>query len=104
MNKRLSGWLPIVLVLFCAPAWAELVVEITKGQAEAIPIAIVAFSAEAGSFDVAQLVSDDLARSGRFKTTDRRDMIEQPHAGAAISFDDSRRLNNDYMVVGQVEP
>jgi TolB protein len=104
MNKRLVCWLPIGLMLISAPAWAELVVEITKGQADAIPIAIVPFSApEAGSFDVAQLVSDDLARSGRFKSTDRRDMIEQPHTGAAISFDDWRRLNNDYMVVGQVQ-
>jgi TolB protein len=60
--------------------------------------------AAADSFDVAQLVSDDLARSGRFRTTDRKDMIEQPHAGAAIAFDDWRRLNNDYMVVGQMQP
>jgi TolB protein len=53
---------------------------------------------------VAQLVGNDLARSGRFKTTDRKDMIEQPHTGAGISFDDWRRLNNDYIVVGQVQP
>ncbi len=52
---------------------------------------------------MAQLVSADLARSGRFNTTDRKDMIEQPHTGAAISFDDWRRLNNDYIVVGQVQ-
>src|SRR5260370_39426263 len=31
-------------------------------------------------------------------------MIEQPHTGAGISFDDWRRLNNDYIVVGQVQP
>jgi TolB protein len=83
------------------------VVEITKGQADAIPIAIVPFNspeAAAASFDVAQLVSDDLARSGRFKTMDRKDMIEQPHDGAVISFDDWRRLKNDYMVVGQAQP
>ena len=93
--------------LLCSRSWAELVVEITKGQAEAIPIAIVPFStpeAAAASFDVAQLVGNDLARSGRFKTTDRKDMIEQPHTGAGISFDDWRRLNNDYIVVGQVQP
>jgi TolB protein len=53
---------------------------------------------------VAQLVSADLARSGRFKATDRKDMIEQPHTGAAISFDDWRRLSNDYIVVGQIQP
>ncbi|HEY1315046.1 MAG TPA: Tol-Pal system beta propeller repeat protein TolB [Steroidobacteraceae bacterium] len=107
MNKHVSTVVAIGLLLFCAESRAELVVEITKGQADAIPIAIVPFSppeAAAASFDVAQLVSDDLARSGRFRSTDRKDMIEQPHAGAAISFDDWRRLNNDYIVVGQVQP
>jgi TolB protein len=107
MNKHVSTVVAIGILLFCSRSQAELVVEITKGQADAIPIAIVPFSppeAAAASFDVAQLVSDDLARSGRFRSTDRKDMIEQPHAGAAISFDDWRRLNNDYIVVGQVQP
>jgi TolB protein len=107
MNKRFMYLMPLALLLLCTQVRAELVVEITKGQADAIPIAIVPFSsaeAAAASFDVAQLVSDDLARSGRFKTTDRKDMIEQPHTGAGISFDDWRRLNNDYMVVGQMQP
>jgi TolB protein len=107
MNKHVSTVVAIGILLFCSRSRAELVVEITKGQADAIPIAIVPFSppeAAAASFDVAQLVSDDLARSGRFRSTDRKDMIEQPHAGAAISFDDWRRLNNDYIVVGQVQP
>jgi TolB protein len=106
MNKLLASLAVIGFLLFCPQTRAELVVEITKGQADAIPIAIVPFGAPeaaAGSFDVAQLVSDDLNRSGRFKTTDRKDMIEQPHAGAGISFDDWRRLNNDYMVVGQLQ-
>jgi TolB protein len=106
MNKRFSFLLMIGLLLCCSPTWAELVVEITKGQADAIPIAIVPFGsagAAAAPFDVAQLVSSDLARSGRFNTTDRKDMVEQPHTGTAISFDDWRRLNNDYIVVGQVQ-
>jgi TolB protein len=50
------------------------------------------------------VVSDDLARSGRFRSMDRKDMIEQPHTGANIGFDDWRRLNNDYILVGQVQP
>ena len=45
-------------------------------------------------------MSNDLARSGRFKPMDRKDMVEQPHTGASISFDDWRRLGNDYIVVG----
>ena len=63
MNKRFSCLMTIGFLLFCSPTWAELVVEITKGQSDAIPIAIVPFSsaeAAAASFDVAQLVSDDL--------------------------------------------
>ena len=107
MNKHFSCFSLFALLLLCRQSWADLTVEVTKGQAEAIPIAIVPFSspeAAAASFDVAQLVSSDLARSGRFKTTDRKDMIEQPHTGAGISFDDWRRLSNDYIVVGQVQP
>jgi TolB protein len=95
------------LLMFCPRTWAELVVEVTHGQDDAIPIAIVPFSSAeeaAASFDVAQLVSDDLARSGRFRSMDRKDMIDQPHSGANIGFDDWRRLTNDYIVVGQVQP
>jgi TolB protein len=97
----------IGLLVLCPRSWAELVVEVTKGQDDAIPIAIVPFNSPteaAASFDVAQVVSDDLARSGRFKSMARADMIEMPHVGAGISFDDWRRLNNDYIVVGQVQP
>ena len=107
MHKLFSCLAFFVLTWVCPLAHAsEFVVEVTKGQTEAIPIAVVPFaSAEltAASFDVAQLVSDDLARSGRFKTMDRKDMIEQPHTGANIGFDDWRRLNNDYMVVGSMQ-
>jgi TolB protein len=107
MNKTMSYLLALVLVLVGLQSRAELVVEVTKGQAEAIPIAIVPFSSPedaAASFDVAQLVSADLARSGRFKAMDRKDMVDQPHTGASIAFDDWRRLHNDYIVVGQTQP
>jgi TolB protein len=106
MNRFLVYPAMFAVLLLCGPSRAELVVEVTKGQDDAIPIAIVPFNSEAeaaASFDVAQLVSDDLARSGRFKSMARRDMIETPHTGANIGFDDWRRLNNDYIVVGQVQ-
>jgi TolB protein len=80
---------------------AEFVVEVTRGQDNAVPIAIVPF-ADPGvaDVDVAQVVSNDLARSGRFKTMDRKDMVEKPHTGASVTYDDWRRLGNDYVVVG----
>ena len=106
MTRPLALTALFALFLFCPRTWAELVVEVTHGQDDAIPIAVVPFSSPAeasSSFDVAQLVGADLSRSGRFKSMARGDMIEQPHVGANIGFDDWRRLNNDYIVVGQVQ-
>ena len=105
MTKYLCVALLLGLSLAGEARSSEFVVEVTRGQTEAIPIAIIPFAASdvtASTFDVAQLVSDDLARSGRFNTMERKDMIEQPHTGAAIAFDDWRRLSNDYIVVGQL--
>jgi TolB protein len=107
MNRKITLIALFGLVMLCPRSWAELVVEVTHGQDDAIPIAIVPFNSAqeaAATFDVAQLVSDDLARSGRFKSMARKDMIEQPHIGENIGFDDWRRLNNDYILVGQVQP
>jgi TolB protein len=105
MIKPFRAFFLLGLLTVGAAARAEFVVQITSGQSEATPIAIVPFGAPADAaapFDVAQLVSDDLGRSGRFAPMERKDMIEQPHLGSAISFDDWRRLNNDYIVVGQL--
>ncbi|MGO9931973.1 MAG: Tol-Pal system beta propeller repeat protein TolB [Steroidobacteraceae bacterium] len=106
MNKALSCLALIGAGLMSPATHAAFVVEVTRGQTEAIPIAVVPFSspeAAAASFDVAQLVSDDLARSGRFNSMDRKDMIDQPHTGDNIAYDDWRRLKNDYLVVGSVQ-
>jgi TolB protein len=105
MKKMLCHLALLASIALGSAAHAEFVVEVTKGQTEAIPIAIVPFASaqlSAASFDVSQLVSDDLARSGRFKPMDRKDMIDQPHTGANIAFDDWKRLNSDYMVVGSM--
>jgi TolB protein len=113
MNRQLPlkaplRFLALISACLTLSAWAhaEFVVEVTRGQTEAIPIAIVPFASpevSAATFDVAQLVSDDLGRSGRFNAMDRKDMIDQPHSGAAIGFDDWRRLNNDYILVGSLQ-
>ena len=58
-----------LLLLLGATARAELVIEITRGADDALPVAIVPFAgpvpgANAG---IADIVRDDLERSGRFK-------------------------------------
>ena len=101
MNKVVSVLILLVCLGVARQSSAEFVVEVTRGQDNAVPIAIVPF-ADPGvaDVDVAQVVSNDLARSGRFKAMDRKDMVERPHTGANITYDDWRRLGNDYVVVG----
>jgi TolB protein len=97
-----------LLVLLGAPvAHAQLVVEITRGQANAIPIAIVPFGWQGAAnapFDVAEIVAADLARSGRFAPLERRDMIDRPTSGEQIKFQDWRYLKSDYIAVGRLAP
>jgi hypothetical protein len=77
----------LAIAAFIAPvANAQLVIEITRGQENAVPIAVVPFgweSANAAPFDVAEVVAADLQRSGRFAPLDRKDMIDRPTAGRA---------------------
>jgi TolB protein len=107
MNKALPAIALFLCLSFGARTRAEFVVEVTRGQENAIPIALVPFMAADApdtALDAAGIVAGDLKRSGRFKPMDRKDMIEQPHAGAGINFDDWRRLGNDYILVGVMQP
>jgi len=106
--KALSGLVWVcALWLVSFAAQAQLVIEITRGQANAIPIAIVPFASEGAAAlptDVAEVVSADLARSGRFAPLDRRDMVDKPTTGADIRFQDWKYLKSDYIAVGKVLP
>jgi TolB protein len=102
-------WLFVVVAsaLAMPAANAQLVIEITRGQENAVPIAVVPFgweSANAAPFDVAQVVAADLQRSGRFAPLDRKDMIDRPTAGDQIRFQDWRYLKSDFIVVGKLTP
>jgi TolB protein len=107
MNKTPAAIALILCLSFGTRTQAEFVVEVTRGQENAIPIALVPFmaaDAPDAPLDAAGIVAGDLKRSGRFKPMDRKDMIEQPHNGAGINFDDWRRLGNDYILVGVMQP
>lgn len=96
-----------VTALIAPAASAQLVIEITRGQENAVPIAVVPFgweSANTAPFDVAQVVAADLERSGRFDPLDRKDMIDRPTAGDQIRFQDWRYLKSDFIVVGKLAP
>jgi len=109
MNKAVMRVVAMVaLSLLSVLARAQtLNIEITRGQENAVPIAVVPYGWEstgAAPFDVAEVVAADLHRSGRFATLDRKDMIDRPTRGEQIRFQDWRYLKTDYITVGKVLP
>ena len=99
-------WAAALLLLSYA-SQAQLVIEITRGQANAIPIAVVPFgwtSPSALPTDVAEVIAADLARSGRFAPLERRDMVDKPTTGLEVRFQDWKYLKSDYIAVGKVLP
>ena len=107
----LMGAMAAVIVvgafMHSAPARAELTVEITEGVSDPIPIAIVPFGwsgVDGAPMDVADVVSSDLQRSGRFRPMARSDMVDLPTRASDVVPDDWRLLRNDFVVVGELQP
>jgi TolB protein len=88
----------------CGAAQAQLRLDITQGVDDAVPVAVVPFTSDAGSSttDVAAIIAADLERSGRFAPLARTDLVEQPKPGDPIRYADWRLLKTDYVVVGRV--
>ena len=108
LDKRLS-----VAVTVCAAALlglvradAQIVVEVTRGVERPVPMAVVPFGwagpGMEAPFDVAALVSSDLANSGRFAPMAVEDMVSRPTRPTDVRFQDWMIVDVDYLVVGQV--
>lgn len=105
--SRLAPAVFLFLALQSTPASAQLTVEILRGMAEAVPIAVVPFgwdAADIAPWDIAATAQADLERSGRFRPLPRSQMLEFPHDAAAVDAADWRMLKVDYVVVGQLLP
>ena len=101
-----------LLVTFClistfltGVAQAELDIVITEGIKRR-PVAVVPFGWQGNGpnapLDIAQVISDDLTRSGRFAPIDEHDMLQTPTSGVDIDFDDWSILGVEAVVVGNV--
>jgi len=94
-------------MLWATTAHAQLEIEITHGMGKRTPVAVVPFGwqgpVDEAPFDVADLVSADLYRSGRFAPVAADKMLQQPTSGADVDFDDWSILGIEAVVVGQVE-
>ncbi len=89
-----------------AQAQAKLLIDIVGGIEDPEPIAVVPFGWDGGlakaPMDVAEIVSDDLARSGWYAPLRRNQMVEYPTRGIDIDFDDWRLLGADFVIVGRL--
>ncbi len=114
-HRSLSGkrsWTRPWLLLIAAVAWlwsplapAALSIEITEGAEGVLPVAVVPFR-HLGSAplpqDVAAVIRNDLARSGRFETLPEKAMPTQPAGRGEVDFQNWRVLRQDYLVVGEI--
>jgi TolB protein len=88
-------------------AQPQLRVEITRGIARPIPIAVVPFgwqSAAPVPFDIAGLVATDLTNSGWFEAIPTENMLSRPTRPADVRFGDWQILNVEHVVIGQINP
>ena len=107
--RRCSAWCAALLCVLGLPqlTWAQLKIEITSGVTDPIPVAIVPFASSGGAdngVDVAQIIQNDLAGSGRFKTMARSAMTATPSRAQDVQIASWKAAGNDYVVVGRVTP
>ena len=103
--SRFKFTLVCLCVCFAQLAQAELQILITKGQGEAVPIAVVPFGwmGQGGQpYDIASVVAADLSRGGRFAPLAVDDMLQKPTTGAEIDFGDWRILDTEVVIVGRM--
>jgi len=96
----------LILTLMSASVHAALTIQITQGVEGALPIAIVPFDtsrldAELPT-DIAEIVANDLNRSGIFKTMDRQKLPAQPHYSTQVIYPKWRTAGQEYLVVGRI--
>lgn len=102
----------ITLTLLCGVVTVQgqtaikgpLEIRITQGVKGALPIAVVPFEWNGAPLpeDLAQVVSNDLTRSGSFNAMPREDLPARPTDVAQINYKDWRALGMDNLVIGRV--
>ncbi len=96
-------------VVTIVPARAELVVDITRGFVEPLPVAVTDFFGETPDEarvgrDIAGVISGNLERSGLFKPIDRGAFIQDPATlRAGPRFADWRLINTQALISGTVQ-
>jgi TolB protein len=105
MHKLMLLLLLIFATFIPYSAYAILSLELTRGVAGAIPIAIVPFKLQGDvkpPADVSGIVSTDLQNSGRFKVYGQTALKQFPSDAKQVSADYFKRLGTNNVVIGKV--
>lgn len=85
---------------------ADITIEINEGVEGAIPMAVVDFDTKGLPIkidtNVAQIISQDLNRSGVFKVLSDSQYQSKPHYSTEVSYPQWRNLGQEYLVVGRI--
>ena len=104
--KKLVGLL--IFWLFASQsAFAELQILVTGGVDSGRPVAVPQFKWAGGSAlpeDVANVISSDLMRSGKFSPLKRNEMPQSLSHAAEVNFPIWANMGIEAMVVGSIEP
>lgn len=102
----LASLLAFLLPLSVLAQEKGLEIDIVGGNASALPIAVVPMAYQGGGTapdtDVAEVVRNDLNRSGQFRGLPVNDIVERPTRGSEVNYPTWRALNQDYLTVGRV--
>ena len=106
LMKRLACLLVLVMTSLVAHAQSDdVVIVIPEGWEGAVPIAVVPFawqSTDPSDTTLTDVIGSDLRRSGQFQILPEQDLIERPHRISDVQFGTWRRLEVDYIVVGEI--
>ena len=104
--QRSVIWMICLGAMLPGVAGAALTIEITGGTEGAQPIAIVPFGWQgptaAPPENIADIVTSDLALSGRFSPLPKEDLLARPERGDQVNFQDWRLLGAPNLVIGRV--
>ena len=106
---RLRAAALLLLALCVQPvARAQLKIQITSGVTDPVPVAVVPFAGNinstgnGGGTDIAQIVTQDLTGSGRFKVMPQSRLPGTPARASEVVAADWKNAGNDYVVAGRV--
>ena len=103
-HRSIQAVMVMLAMLWAGSASAELLIRVTEGRVDAVPIAVVPFAgAQNAPEDVSQIVEADLHRSGQFKPLPAEDMLSRPSNESEMIYRDFRVLGMEYVVTGSMK-